>query len=77
MTEDEYSPDIIMGEYQYYPHKINEDCWIIFKVHTFHYKEPDKIYVIKPDWTGNLYCDCKASGRCKHLSMIQPKKELF
>jgi hypothetical protein len=63
--------------YDYYPLKISEDHWIIYKVDDLHGKLPDKTYHIQPDWTGKLFCDCKASGRCKHLLMIQPKKELF
>jgi hypothetical protein len=66
----------VKEDYEYYPHQIDEDHWVIFKVNTYHYKEPEKVYVIKR-WGGEMHCDCPAGGRCKHLQMILPKKELF
>jgi hypothetical protein len=66
----------VKEEFEYYPHKISEDHWLIFKVNTYHYKEPSEIYQIKK-WGGEMHCDCKAGHGCKHLLMIQPKKELF
>jgi hypothetical protein len=66
----------MIRDYEYYPLQIGEDHWLIFKVDTHHNKLPTKTYEIKK-WAGQLHCDCPAGGRCKHLQMIQPKKDLF
>jgi hypothetical protein len=66
----------IITNYNYFPLQVSEDHWIVYKVDDWHYKYPDKIYHIKR-WGGEIHCDCPAGHRCKHLSMIQPKKELF
>jgi hypothetical protein len=65
-----------MIDYEYYPLKISEDHWIIYKVDTYHFKLPDKIYRINR-WGGAMHCDCPAGEKCKHLKMIEPKKDLF
>jgi hypothetical protein len=66
----------IITEFDYYPQKIDEDHWIIYKVDLHHNKMPTKVYHINR-WGGEMQCDCPAGGRCKHLAMIQPKKDLF
>jgi hypothetical protein len=63
-------------EYEYFPVKISEDHWIVYKVDTYHFKWPTKAYTIKR-WGGAMHCDCPAGGKCKHLHMIEPKKDLF
>lgn len=63
-------------EYEYFPLQVNPDFWIIYKVDTWHFKHPDKTYYIKR-WGGEMHCDCPAGHKCKHLLMIQPKKDLF
>jgi hypothetical protein len=63
-------------DYEYYPLQLGEDNWVIFKVDTHHYKLPDKAYHIRK-YGGVLCCDCLATGKCKHLDLINPKKELF
>lgn len=66
----------IITEFEYYPLKLDEDHWIIYKVDIHHNKNPKETYHINR-WGGEMNCDCKAGGRCKHLDMILPKKELF
>jgi hypothetical protein len=63
-------------DYEYYPLQLGEEHWVIYKVDTYHYKEPEKTYTIKK-WGGELHCDCPAGRKCKHLDMIKPKRSLF